>query len=943
MILLRHVRFVLLALFLPVLLGSLPAQTTPGLDDYTDGLDHMSNARWKDAVASFDRAVGANSENASFWTARGVAKTLAEDFAGAQKDFDRSLRLRPNDKETKTWKSTSARMLNPYDMASNTGILYGADNPREYAIFIYNNLVISYTEPGAQRGNNDRSTVDFPRAGAWFAQIAFGRPMMAPALRTRAQSQIDKGDFIGALVNIERILAIAPEDVDALRMQGFARLGYGDAATARTVFTRVLTSRTTDGEAYAGRAAARARLGDAGRAREDLELARKLGARNLADAEKAIGDAPASREPREKLVAAFREGALANVPWDDLLGKAVSVQRSLNATRRRWDERYQDRLRELEAALAAKPNDVERYCDLGEFLFDNSGVRGEEVEPRSGWRGYRYQTDDSKAREIARAEELIDQALAKNGNHLRALGMKVRLRLYYNQNADAAEFYKKMLALGANDTKSIIVYAEMLDAMSWQKANEAASLRAQDGSVTYSGDWMTTRYLTDEGWRQVREKEALAAEFAQLAEQTLEQAAKALKGTAKGDYYQGKLHLRRGEYQQARDVLEHAVKTDPEYIQAYDLLGSAYARLGDEAKAFENRVTAWNKLETSAGLILPLARAQIVGARFQTARGWLDQALGVDPGDSRIYAYYGVSLAEEEKREEALSWFRAALAMEEARATLQGTSYQTGGKDMRSIGDFALSMAVRERMCALLKDLGRPPRDRMQLARASTLVDQRIPMSDWTTPAYGYMIPSLDEEPNGLPPQVPEAVVLLARARILAGQASFDMADYKAADEEYKTVYTYQKRYQEYTVDRATNNELVEASRWASIGWGYTLLKLDNYERALWCVSQIPPRSVPQNDLERAGVQLAAAVKKYKDEHGILTEQEKQIKELDEMNAANRRMVEDALKEREEQNRQFDEQRRREMEEINRRNREVDEQRRRQGEDMRRQPQRRNR
>jgi tetratricopeptide (TPR) repeat protein len=591
-------------------------------------------------------------------------------------------------------------------------------------------------------------------------------------------------------------------------------------------------------------------------------------------------------------------------------------------------------------ALRDKPGNADRTIDLAEFLFDNSGVRGEQVEPRSGWRGYRYQTDASKEREITRAETLVNEVLDKAPNHLRGLGLKVRIRLYYQQNADADQFYKRMLALEAKDPNSLVVYAEMLDAMAWQKAGEAASLRAQDGSVTYSGDWMITHYLTEEGWRQVRANEALANEFAGLAARTLEQAAKALKGTPRGDYYQAKLFLRDGNAAAARDSLQNAIKADPEYVQAYDLLSSTLARLGDEKGSFQARLRAWGRVETSAGPALTGSRPLLVATRFQSARDLLEDALATDPADARVYSYIAVSHAEDENHEDGLKWFRGALAMEEARARQQGTSYKEGGKDIRSVSDFGLSMAIRQRMINILRATGRPPAERLELARASTGVDQRIPISDWTSPVYTSMIPGMDEEPDGLPPQVPEAVELLAWARIEAGRALHDMGDYRAAVGEYQAVYTYQKQYREYVVNRAENLAFVEATRWAALGLGYTNLKLDNYDGAVACLQQIPSRMTPRNALEKAGVELAAAVKEYKEAHGILSDQEKQIKDIDDMNAANRKMVEDELRRREEENKQYDEQRREQMEEMKRRNQEIDEQRKKQMEDMRRRRQR---
>ncbi|MEO8376140.1 MAG: tetratricopeptide repeat protein, partial [Candidatus Sumerlaeota bacterium] len=588
------------------------AQVSPALAAYVEGLDAMSAAKWKEAIADFDKALHADSENPAYFTARGVAKTLAEDFPAAQKDLDRSLRLRPNDKETKMWRAVSERLADWYAMVE-TGILYGNDCPREYSIFIFNNLVISYHKPGVDKGTNEKSREDFPRAGKWFADLAFSRPEVKPALYLRAKQQASTNQDNTALGTVDKLLALSPEDNDALRQKGWILLQYGDAASARTYFTRVLTSLTTDGEAYAGRAIARARIGDVKGAAEDLALAKKNSSKRVDEAAKAIAEAKssASNSSRADAVKALRAAIESGAGLDELVGKALVVRRVMNNERRRYDQWYQAKMRTLEAAVAAKPSDPGHQTDLAEFLYDNSDVRGEQVEPRSGWRGYRHQTDDTKEAEIQRSEKIVNDVLGKNPNFLRALGLKVRLRLYYGQNADASQFYDRMIKLGANDAASNVVYAEMIDAIAWQKAGEAASLRSQNGSVTYSGDWMTTTYLTDEGWRQVREKEALADQFSKLASETLAKAAAALKGTPRGNYYQGKVYLRANNLEGARDEFEQAIKGDPEMVQAYDLLAPTYAKLGDNKKAFETRVAAWNKQETSVGLILPGVRSNI--------------------------------------------------------------------------------------------------------------------------------------------------------------------------------------------------------------------------------------------------------------------------------------------------------------------------------------------
>lgn len=920
------------------LLVALPAfgsaQLPPALGAYVEGLDHMAGGRWHDAVTSFGQAIQGEPENAAYFTARGVAKTLAEDFPGGLKDLDRSLRLRPNDRETQLWQAACQRLQDQYNM--NTSMVYGGTAPREYAIFVYNDLVIEYWRPGTNNGTDEKSRALFPRAGGWFADLAMGRGNMTPALVGKARAQLDAKDFEGALATVARLRVLLPDDNDVLRMEGFARLGHGDADTARATFTRLLTALTTDGDGYAGRAMARARLGDIDGAEKDVDLAKQHRSARVDEAKGVVAEEKKrGAGDRAAATSAFVEAANADAPWNDMVEKAVAVRRASNAERRRWDEIYQERVRVLEKALAEKPDNADRLVDLAEYLFNNSDVRGEQVEPRAGWRGYRWQTEDSKAREIARAEQLVDQALAKSPKHLKALGLKVRLRLHCMQNADAAQFYDRMIALGADDAQSKVVYAEMLDAISWQKAREAADLRAQDGRVEYSGDWMTTYSLTPEGWRQVHEKEALAEQFAKLAEDTLEAAAKALKGTPRGHYYQGKVHLRRGENDKAKAEFQKAVEKDREFAEAWDLLGSTLARLGDTKGAFDCRVTAWNIFETSAGLILSATRDLVVQTRFQTARGQLDAAFSIDPADARIYAYRGMTYEGDENPAEAFRWFRAALAMEEARAHMQGTSYGESGKGARTPGDFGLSWAARSRMAAASRALGRPVQERIDLARAGVACESRVAPADWTASVHSFMVPRYDADPAMLP-QVPESIELLALSRVALGDALREAGDMKAADAEYAAALQLDARFREFVVNRADNYGLRDALHLALVGRGHALLGMDDYEGALQAASRLPKPRNPPAPIDGPANELRAALAKYKQEHGILTDVERQEKELDEMNEANRRMVEEALREREEQNREWEQRRGEQMRQMEEDRRQIDEQRRRQSEQMRR-------
>ncbi len=87
-----------------------PAADSPGLAAYLDGLDALEQARWTNAVGSFSKAIGAEEENADYYTARGVAYDLAEKLDQALSDLQRADRLRPNFKPTRLWLATVVGM-----------------------------------------------------------------------------------------------------------------------------------------------------------------------------------------------------------------------------------------------------------------------------------------------------------------------------------------------------------------------------------------------------------------------------------------------------------------------------------------------------------------------------------------------------------------------------------------------------------------------------------------------------------------------------------------------------------------------------------------------------------------------------------------------------------------------------------------------------------------
>src|SRR5690348_2008543 len=98
--------FLLLTLTLPLTLlpAVAPAADGPrGLADYLDGLDALEAANWPAAAAALDRAVQADEDNAGYYTARGVARTLGGRLREAATDLSRARRLKDRNEPARLW------------------------------------------------------------------------------------------------------------------------------------------------------------------------------------------------------------------------------------------------------------------------------------------------------------------------------------------------------------------------------------------------------------------------------------------------------------------------------------------------------------------------------------------------------------------------------------------------------------------------------------------------------------------------------------------------------------------------------------------------------------------------------------------------------------------------------------------------------------------------
>jgi tetratricopeptide (TPR) repeat protein len=811
-------------------------RTPPGLLDYLEGIEQLEATRWPEAAAAFGRAAEADGDNAPYHTARGVALTLAEQFPAALTELDRAMRLRPDDFDAKLWLAAAYRMGG--DPAR--GARYFTTGKREthdYASLVYNDMAMEYWSSKYQGQLFDRQTGrmvptpqpvrrKFPEAGASFARrakaVTAGQDL-TQLLFDRARERYNRGEYAKALDDLEQVRALRPEDLDVLFFHASCKLGLGDAATARREFTRLLSSRTNLAAAYLGRAFATARLGDARRGRADLATAAALDPseadRYRPRVEKILQswDGTGAAAP-PALFAAVEQAAREGAPWNDLVARAVVLHKTAGAARLHYDEAYQDRLKALEDAARKDPGEPARWVDLGKFLYDESEVFGEKVEPRGPARRYRYQTPQLQKQEVVRAEAALDQALKIEPNHLRALVAKAALCFDQARYGDAESLLRRALRIGPNDPEMLYLFSELRKYGASWRAYRANALRTPDvwSTQTREGDYIVTRTCTrnptQADLRAAEEYERQSNQLYQLARENIERALRLSAGTAQGFYYQGLVHKWAGNFQAAEQDFRQALQLDPRFLRAHQELIYVLHRQGREDDRLRQEAVLMNVVETTAGPLLKLSWNKIGKTTWGAAGQALDESAKLDSADARIPAYRAVLASAQGQTEEAERHLRVALALEEARLKRQGTTLQAGGSGLLDPADGGLTMVLRNLLGQSLLQRGQA-NEALELHRANAALEARLSRRDWMTRVYSAMLP----DPNGPPGQVPEAenvVALLAWSRLGMGNAQLALGWVEAA-KEFEAVMAYRLRL---LATEKGRERLNEPEAWAVFG-----------------------------------------------------------------------------------------------------------------------------
>ncbi|HEY7039304.1 MAG TPA: tetratricopeptide repeat protein [Methylomirabilota bacterium] len=793
----------LLVLGWPAAAGA-QGEVSPALRAYVQGLDHIRQGRYADAVAPLGQAAQLVADP-MFVLAHGVALCLGERFGEAIADFERAKRGGLKGREADLWTYAAQMMSNGRERSGldNKGpggrgwfggapghVIQGRDDyPTDYASFVYYEMATPYAQ-----GVTPAVREAMRQAGAWFANRAATRADLAPAHLARARELYGQGAYPAVLDELTFVRAVYPASAEVHGYGGAAWLALGRSATARRELTIALTAATRSPSVYAARALAAARLGDGTRARADLETAARYDAavagRSRAQVEQAIGTAHADGQP-EALLAALESGARAGAPLEALIGQASTLHRALAPRRLRYDEWYQDRLREREDAQHAAPKAAGPYVEIARFLIDeaNLAYRGEDVEPRHGPQPFRWQA--SRQAELRRAVTLCDEALTVQPGDLEAETVKAIALVRLGDEAAAEQIVNRVLGAAPKHPQALRLRAKFLLERASALDARAAALRAprvETNSYTETrsdGVYRVTetRYYppTGDALNQAAQLEAQAAQLVRASQAALAAALAVLRNTFEGDMMQAEVDFASGRQEAAFAALQSALRRQPRSLEANQTLAEFQRRLGRVDESDRQMSLTTNLVHTNAGWLLRIAWRKTMGHDVPAARAALDEARRLDPTDARVPAYTGALLAQDGQAAEAAARYRVAIALEQAR--LRMDEGKDGTALPREAEELAALMKMRNVLAAGL--LERQPQAALDYYLPNTALARRITRGGRAAQMFGAMLP--DPSAPAVPvPAPPNAASLMAEAYNGAGRAYKALGRTQEAAQQYQ-------------------------------------------------------------------------------------------------------------------------------------------------------------
>jgi hypothetical protein len=837
-----------------ILLVVLPLAAAPRVDAaggsgttaYIEGVQALRGGNFRAAVDALNRAVQAEDSNPDYLRARGVANTLAESFPAAIADLERVMRLSNGaDREAKLWLATAYRMSG--DVAKGAqNFSMGGSVPNDYANMVYNLMGMEYWQSstkGSYWDASQRRNVQvsapvkrlFPDAAREYADRHEATGAAASAVVTeRTAADLQRGDFASALHGVQMLRRTKPEDPTLRGKYAQALLGAGDGLHAREEFTRVLCVEPLWTDGYLGRAQAAALIGDMRRANADLDSATSLGA-NASSAKTRVtqlmGQAAPDSGP-DPLAALARSdadiGAQANA--------ALAALRRSNNTRDRYDEMYQDRIRVLAQAVRDDARNPDRPESLARFLFSNRAVPTVWNGPRAT-EALRPQSKTEEQAEIARALSLTEAALKLDARWANAMATRGLILYAIGRRQESEQMADRGLEIEPQNLRLLRLKAQLLIDTAAELRARAAGLRSprvesHDEQRSDGVYRVTTTYPpTAEALAEARVLDARAAE--------VEEAAR--KGSAAAKRVDGEVipallkraddGLARGDVSGAGRALQEAYRYHPDRPELVSRLAELAKRQGDGRGLAIFSLLAKPLRGTTAAPELKTAWEAIVRTDWPAAEAALGQASQRDAVDARIFAYRAV-VAQHRARDAAAARRdrRIALALEEGRARLMGTSFLGEPRqpvDTIDLQETSLQTAVR--LSAGDAELAaRGAESALDMFGTVVALDRRFDKDLLILPMPTALLPDPTAEPNTIP-EPPTLASLIALARLGKAQALSALGRPGDAQREYASV---RASLANWPATSPKPNQMLLAASKARLGQAEAAYAARNYDEA---------------------------------------------------------------------------------------------------------------
>lgn len=798
----RHLLFVPALLFL-LTSTTLAAPPQPQgdakrWDGYFQGLMRIREGKWADAVTTLTEAEKLARGDHQILLARGVARTLLGDYENARTDLDRA--QIKGSREPQLWQYAVSAMTDDLRIGGNIGnnqrkgpdgrpvwfmgvpghiVAGGNDYTTPYASFVIYDMAMSYRNiiEAEKRVDEEAFNKTKTAAGRWFANRVLAAPQMSSRMYDHAKVLIKSNDLRNAREVLDIARASYRFDHDMATTSGEIWLLAGRPATARKDFTIALTNHTAWGPAYAGRAIAAATMGDAGRARADLANA-KLHNSASKTLETQIDDLleknSVKGEPAE-LLAALDKAAIDGGSVESLVPIAEKLHRVMTARRVRYDEIFQDRLRELEAKMRANQKDIEVKLDAAQYLVDEVSNRGENIEPRRGAVGFRWQP--SQADELNRALWYCNQALLVDAKHTRALITKAFVLAEQNQESAAnALLNEAMAGAGKSDPRAVRLFATFRRRQISRMLAAAAGLRTPTTSISthtenrsdgvYEVTTTRTYQPSQSDLARAAALERQARMLMDQAKQVIEAAIRESKNTLDGFILESTYENWFGTSQRALALLDQAVKKYPKEIAAHDAYVQQLRHMGQRDAAQEAEAVALQLVHTTSAPLLRKVWDMTAAQGWTQTQDVLNRARKLDPTDARGTIYLAAMEANLEDKPKAAAYYAAAAALEMARIQLDEVGIAKSWP--RRADDMAALMGTRNILARAAKLFGKPDQELLHYQAAAALA-QRYPPDGFSTPMFHAMIPT-QSTMKGVLPAPENGASIAAEAYVGAGR-----------------------------------------------------------------------------------------------------------------------------------------------------------------------------